>query len=76
MSSDELKPFREVRSAFTQVDIPPGKAGLSFTLHTVELADDTRGQASWSVWNTPPLRATMTAHTTHLVPYTLCTRLI
>lgn len=46
MSSDELKPFREVRSAFTQVDIPPGKAGLSFTLHTVELADDTRGQVA------------------------------
>lgn len=42
MPSDALKPFREVRSAFTQVDIPPGEAGLSFALHTVELAEHTR----------------------------------
>lgn len=41
-----LDAFQKVRSAFTQVDIPPSKAGLSFVLHTVELAEHTREQVA------------------------------
>lgn len=43
-SSDALKPFEKVRSAFTQVEIPREKAGLSFNIHTVQLTAQTRAE--------------------------------
>ena len=41
-----LDAFKQVRSAFEPVEIPREKAGLSFVLHTVELANGTREQVT------------------------------
>lgn len=46
MSSEALKPFRQVRSAFEQVVIPRNKAGLSFDLNTVTIGDRTRDRVA------------------------------
>ena len=37
--------FNQVRSAFNQVDIP-GRAELSFALHTVQLGEHTRARVT------------------------------
>ncbi len=43
-SNDALQPFRQVRSAFTEVELPPSKTGLSFVIYAVEVAEDTRNK--------------------------------
>lgn len=44
MASDALQPFREVRSAFKQVEISREKAGLSFDVHAVTIGPKTKSR--------------------------------